>query len=120
MRLLYLLVVGILSVILAAIAVFGEGLVRTHGGDLLVVIWLYALIRLVTMMPKALAAVLTLIVAFGIEFGQVIDLAGQLGLGEGRGARLALGNTYDPLDLVAYTLGVGLAFILDRALSSAR
>lgn len=115
MRLVYLLLVGVLSAVLAAIAVFGEGIVRTHGGDVLVVIWLYLLLRFLTMMPKGLAAVLTLAVAFAIEFGQVIDLAGQLGLGEGRGARLALGSTYDPLDLLAYTVGVGLALLLDRA-----
>lgn len=113
MRLIYLLVTGILSAVLAIIAVFGEGLIRNHGADVLVVIWLYCLIRFVTLAPRALTAIGVLIIAFVIEFGQVIDLAGKLGLGDDRGARLALGSTFDAFDFLAYGLGVAIVFTID-------
>lgn len=113
MRLAYLLLTGILSAVLALVAVFGEGFIRNHGADVLVVIWLYCLIRFVTMIPPALTAIGVLIVAFGVEFGQMVDLAGRLGLADDRGARLALGSTFDAYDFLAYGAGVAIALIID-------
>ena len=117
MRLFYLLVVGLLSVVLAAIAVFGEGILRTHGADVLVVIWLYLLLRMITMFPRGLVLVATLTIALFVEVGQMFDVAGQLGLAEGRGARLAFGTTFDPLDFIAYALGGAVAYFADGPFS---
>lgn len=120
MRLIYLLLVGILSVVLAGIAVFGEGILRTHGGDVVVVIWLFLLIRMVTMFSQGLVLVVTLGIALLVEVGQMFDIAGQLGLAEGRGARLAFGSTFDPLDFIAYAVGGAIVYYADRALAKGR
>lgn len=113
MRMYYLLATGILSLILALIATFGTGVIRTHGGDVLVVVWLYLLVRTVTMMPKGLAAILVLAIAFAVEFGQVIDIAGQLGIADTAFARLAFGRTFDAFDFLAYGAGAAIAYFAD-------
>ena len=120
MRLIYLLIVGVLSAVLAFIAVFGEGILRTHGADVIVVIWLFFLIRMVTMFSRGLVLVAVLAIALFVEVGQMFDVAGQLGLAEGRGARLAFGTTFDPLDFIAYTVGGVIAYFADGPLAKGR
>ncbi|MCQ8184090.1 DUF2809 domain-containing protein [Parvularcula maris] len=113
-RAFYLLTAALLAVVLAGIAVFGEGIVRTHGGDVLVVVWMYLVLRALFLLPKSTTALMALVIAFAVEVGQLFDLAGLLGLAETRGGRLALGSTFDILDLLAYSVGALLAVLLDR------
>jgi hypothetical protein len=113
-RAFYLLAAALLAVVLAGIAVFGEGIVRTHGGDVLVVVWMYLVLRALFLLPKSTTALMALVVAFAVEVGQLLDLAGMLGLAETRGGRLALGSTFDILDLLAYSVGALLAVLFDR------
>jgi len=112
-RLPYLAVAAGLFVVLVLIAAFGEGIVRTHGGDLLVVAWLYAGLRMLSLWRPVLAAMLVLLLAVGIEAGQAFGLAERLGLADGAATRLTFGHRFDPLDLLAYALGAAGALFAD-------
>lgn len=78
-------------------------LVRGHVGDVAATLLVFALLGLVWRARPATRALVTLAIATAIELGQTIwstrSLAGEL----------VLGNTFDPYDLVAYALGVGIA-----------
>ena len=54
------------------------------------------------------------IVAFGIEFLQLINLLKLLGLRDNETARLILGTTFEIQDLIAYTLGGLTLLILEQ------
>ena len=87
--------------------------VRPFGGDFLVVMFLYFALRGVTLWSKTVCAVIVVSVAFLIEGAQGAHLVEALGLGGHKLAELLLGATFDPLDLLAYALGLGAAAALD-------
>ena len=94
---------------LVAIALWvRDGFVRPFLGDLLVVVWLHALARSVLGLSPTLTALGALLLAYAVEFAQYFGLIHILGLEHHRAARVILGATFDPLDLVAYTLGWGV------------
>ena len=99
---------------LVAIALWASGPLRTHGGDVLVVAWLYAGIRMVMMWSGAVSAVIVFLVALLIEVGQAADFVERIGLQETAATQLTLGSTFDPIDLIAYALGASGAYLIDR------
>ncbi|MEM7741301.1 MAG: DUF2809 domain-containing protein [Pseudomonadota bacterium] len=114
-RLGYLAAATVLFVLLVIIAIgMNGGVVRTHGGDALVVGWLYFLLRAVFLPSPRVTLGIVLTLAFLIELGQGIALIERLGLGEVAAAELAFGRHFDPLDLVAYSLGGAGAYVADR------
>ncbi|MEO1043670.1 MAG: DUF2809 domain-containing protein [Pseudomonadota bacterium] len=111
----YFAAASILFALLAMIALgLKGGVVRTHGGDLLVVAWLYCLVRAVFLLRPSVSAAFVVALAFLIEVGQAFALIERLGLGEAFAAELALGRHFDPFDLIAYALGGAGAFLADR------
>lgn len=98
-------------------------LVRTSGfwrqtfGDLLVVMLIYAFVRIllpVKPAPLWLASGVCLF-AFGVELSQYFRLIERLGLAGERLAHLTIGSTFDFGDLAAYLIGCLLAWGLDAA-----
>ena len=91
-----------------------DGLVRPHVGDLLVVMLLYFFVRGVTRTKPITAAAGVLAFAFLVELTQYFHLIDHLGLTHNTAAKLVLGNTFQWIDLAAYTCGAVLALLLDR------
>lgn len=56
---------------------------------------------------------IALLIAFGIEFLQLYQAPWMQALRANKLAYLVLGNGFDPLDLVAYVVGIGLAALVD-------
>ncbi|MEL6487930.1 MAG: DUF2809 domain-containing protein [Pseudomonadota bacterium] len=112
-RLKYLAAAGVLFVVLILIERFASGLMRTHGGDVFVVAWLYALLRTVLIFSPHMTAMIVVALAFAIELGQAFSLIERLGLGGSDAAALALGRQFDPYDLLAYVLGGAGAYTAD-------
>ncbi|MEM0928108.1 MAG: DUF2809 domain-containing protein [Pseudomonadota bacterium] len=111
----YLAAAAALFAVLAFIALRVEGgVIRTHGGDLLVVVWLYLLARATFFASPWVMATGVVALAFLIELGQGVALIERLGLGGATAAELALGRHFDPLDLLAYALGGAAAYGADR------
>jgi hypothetical protein len=87
-----------------------RGIVRGHGGDVAAAMLLYAgasmVIRRASMHARAL---LVGTIAILLELGQLAWT------GQGLAGELLIGSTFDPLDLLAYALGLLLALAYDRA-----
>ncbi len=112
-RLKYFAAAAALFVVLVLIERFASGLMRTHGGDVVVVAWLYALLRTVLIFSPQMTAIIVVALAFVIELGQAFSLIERLGLGGSDAAALALGRQFDPYDLLAYVLGGAGAYAAD-------
>lgn len=93
-----------------------SGFLRYTVGDLLVVIFLYAVIRIwFVNKPKPIwLASGVLIFAFCVELSQYFNLIGLLGLTGERMAHLTMGSTFDWLDMAAYAVGCAAAFAADE------
>lgn len=100
----------ILNIILLSILIFiamyvRDRFIRPFLGDVLVVIWLYAFLKSWLTLSTPKVAFFVLIFACSLELGQYFNLVAILGMEHIKVARIIIGSTYDPLDLVAYFLG---------------
>lgn len=95
----------------AALRLPGRGLVRGHLGDVGIVLVIVAAfgLALPRLGPRAWIG-LTALIAVGTEIGQALGLRGSGLLGE-----LTIGSTFDPLDLLAYLVGLALAAVALRS-----
>lgn len=94
----------------AGLAIFfwATDLVRGYGGDIVVMIFLYSLLSLFVQAKPRTKAMSIFAVALIIECSQLLpfDAANPL-------AELLVGQTFDPYDLLAYALGLGIAMSLE-------
>lgn len=115
------LIASILLVAEALIAAFvRDRVVRPYVGDLLVVVLIHFALRAALRIDIRTAAWSTLLFAFAVEITQALGLIHHLGLADNTAAKLILGNTFQWMDLPAYTIGVVLATLLDRRISATR
>ena len=85
-----------------------DAFIRPFVGDLLVVVLIYCLLRTLLVIPCYPLAIGVLVFAISVETGQYFHLAELLGVGHIRLARIIIGSTFDPKDLLAYLLGTVL------------
>jgi hypothetical protein len=85
--------------------------IRPHGGDVLVVILLYFLVRAFLNVPVVPTALGVLAFSFAVEVLQYFHFVERLGLQDNRFARVILGSTFGWLDLVSYSVGIGLVLV---------
>jgi hypothetical protein len=83
-----------------------DGITRVNGGDYLVVIWLYCLVRSCFDTPVTPTALAVLVFAYIVEITQYFRLADHLGFGAHSLARVLVGSYFSWLDMLAYTLGI--------------
>lgn len=103
----YLLLSLILFLTEVLIAVFvNDRLIRPYGGDYLVVILLYCLVRSFVKAPVVPTALAVLVFSYLIEILQYYNLVAILGLQRSKIARIVIGTGFSWWDMVAYTLGV--------------
>lgn len=111
----YFLAAILLFLIESAIAVFfKEGFIRHTFGDFLVVILLYCFFKSFLRERSVTIALVTLCLAFIIEFLQLTDFLVHLGIKQYRWANLIFGNSFSVQDLVAYTLGIAYVLFLEK------
>ena len=79
--------------------------IRPFLGDVLVVILLFAFLKIFIRKRNIVVAFSVLLFAVIIEFAQYFKLSELLGLDDYKLCRIILGSTFDPLDLLAYFLG---------------
>ena len=121
MRRHYAVAAIILLAIEVLIALFvHDGLVRPYVGDMLVVALVYAVLRAVTSMRLAPALVVTLGIAFAVEFAQLFGVFTALGLADIQIARIVVGGVFDPMDLVAYAAGAALVVAVELGVRRGR
>jgi len=90
-----------------------SGFIRAYGGDFLVVIFLYCLVKSFVNTPVFITACWVLIFAYVIEIFQYFHLIRLLALQNSRIAKLILGTTFSMIDLLIYTFGISLVIIME-------
>jgi hypothetical protein len=111
----YFLITVLLFVTEVLIARFlHDRIIRPYIGDFLVVILIYCFLRSFFKVSILKAAIGTLIFAYLVEFMQYLNLIQKLGLQNSKIANLILGNLFEWIDLLAYTLGIGLVLLIER------
>lgn len=106
-RIRYFVPAVVLFLIEVFIAVYvRDRFVRPYLGDYLVVIFLYCLVRAFVQAPPARVALGVWLFALAVEVLQYLQLVRRLGLQDSALANVVLGNSFEWIDLLAYTLGV--------------
>lgn len=117
----YLLAASLLFLLEVYIALFvHDSIIRPYAGDFLATIFLYCLARGLLMAAPKKVALGVLLTAYAIEGLQYVHLLRWLGWQHWQVARIVLGSSFEWTDLLAYTLGIGLALGLERGISAIR
>jgi hypothetical protein len=111
----YFLLTILLFTIEALIALFlHDRIIRPYVGDFLVVILIYCFVRTFFGISVFKTALGTLLFAYMVELLQYLNLIEKLGLQNFRIANLILGNLFQWIDLVAYTLGIATIIVFEK------
>ena len=90
-----------------------DAIVRPYGGDFLVVILLYCMVKSFINFPVLLTAGWVLVFAYAIEISQYFHLVNLLGLQNSKIAKILLGTSFSFTDLGMYTLGILLVIVIE-------
>ena len=93
---------------------FRDKFVRYFLGDLLVVIFLYCFIMSWLRLESTKVAFSVMIFSFVIEILQYFKILNALGWENNKIAIIILGNSFDAMDLVAYTAGIAIVLWLEN------
>ncbi|MGZ3751786.1 MAG: ribosomal maturation YjgA family protein [Mucilaginibacter sp.] len=91
-----------------------DALIRPYGGDFLVVILLYCMVKSIINTPVFRTACCVLVFAYLVEISQYFHLINLLGLQRSRIANLILGNYFSFTDMLVYTLGILLVIVAEK------
>lgn len=91
-----------------------DKIIRPFIGDLLVVVFLYFLLKSFLKISSLKIAIGVLLFSFSIEIAQYFGLVNILGLSDNRFARIIIGTVFHWLDLLAYLLGILWVYFIDR------
>lgn len=88
-------------------------IVRGFVGDIIITILIYSFIKIFIEIDSLKLAISVLLFSFFVEFMQYLRLIKHLGLEDSNIARIVIGSTFDFRDLLAYTLGILVIYIID-------
>jgi hypothetical protein len=104
----------ILFAIEVVIAIFiRDRFIRPFVGDVLVVILIYCFVKSFVKLAAERVAGAVLIFAGSIEILPYFQLVDRLGLQDNRIAQIAIGATFDWMDLVAYAMGTAIVIAVE-------
>ncbi|TXJ24731.1 MAG: DUF2809 domain-containing protein [Chitinophagaceae bacterium] len=111
----YFLLAVLLFVIEVLIALYmHDRIIRPYIGDLLVVILLYCFVRAFVNISPVKIAIGVLLFSYLIEVLQYLKLVKLLGLQHSRIANVVIGNLFEWMDLVAYTVGIIIVLAVEK------
>ncbi|MBB3053977.1 ribosomal maturation YjgA family protein [Mucilaginibacter gotjawali] len=91
-----------------------DSFIRPYGGDFLVVMLIYCIVRSFFNLPVLLTAGGVLLFAYCVEFSQYFHLARVLGLQNSKLAKILMGTSFSFMDMVVYTLGIVLIIVVEN------
>lgn len=94
-----------------------DAIVRPYGGDFLVVILLYCLVKSFINLPVLLTAGWVLVFAYAVEITQYFHLVNLLGLQDSKTAKILLGTSFSFVDMLAYTIGIVLVIVAENGIT---
>lgn len=103
----------LLTLLLVGVEVFigacmHDAVIRPYGGDVLIVVLLYCLVRSFWDLPVVPLSLGVLVFSYLVETGQYFHLADHLGFTKPSLMRTLIGTYFTWVDLLSYTLGIGL------------
>jgi len=102
-------IIAILTFIVGMLLfLFGTGFARNYLGDFIVIIFLYSLLSIFSTYSPLKKTIFLFLFALGIEVIQAFVI-----LPTGAITELTLGNTFDTLDILFYTLGAFVAYKIE-------
>ena len=115
----YLLVTICLLFIEIAIALFvKDKIIRPYIGDLLVVILIYAFVKIWISNREILVAICVFVFACFIELLQYFHIVEVLGLDDNKVATVIIGSKFNTLDIVMYLMGTIAVIVTEKFLKS--
>lgn len=105
--------VGLLAVEVMIALFVPDGFLRTFVGDVLVVVLIFYGIRAFLDLSTTTLALGVLAFSWSVEIAQYFDVVTRLGLDQYSVARIVIGSTFDPLDLLAYLAGCSGAYFFE-------
>lgn len=91
-----------------------EGFIRHTFGDFLVTILMYCFLRSIIEIRPIYLAIFVLVFSNTVEILQYYNVLKLLNLMNNKLAVIVLGNTFQTEDLIAYTIGVIIVFLIDK------
>lgn len=91
-----------------------DRIIRPYVGDMLVVILIYCFLKSFLSLPVVPTAVGVLIFSCLVEVLQYLKLVRLLGLEKSVTANILIGNSFEWIDILAYTLGIALVIVFER------
>lgn len=115
----YLLITICLLFIEIAIALFvKDKIIRPYIGDLLVVILIYAFVKIWISNREILVAICVFVFACFIELLQYFHIVEVLGLDDNKVATVIIGSKFNTLDVVMYLMGTVVVILTEKFLKS--
>lgn len=90
--------------------------VRGFVGDIIVTILIYAFVKIFIDITPVKLSIFVLLFSYSIEILQYFRFIEFIGLSENKLARVMFGATFDYTDLIAYTIGVIIIYLMDTYL----
>jgi hypothetical protein len=108
----------ILAILLLAAEIYigmyvHDSFIRPVGGDFLVVILLYCLVKSFINIKARYAAGAVLLFSYGVETLQYFNIVEKLKLTKYELAKILFGTSFSWLDMLAYTLGIMLVVFVE-------
>ena len=91
-----------------------DALIRPYGGDFLVVILLYCIVKTFANTSIFTTAGCVLIFAYSVEISQYFHLVNLLGLQNSSLAVMLMGTCFSFTDMLIYTLGMLLVIVIEN------
>lgn len=91
-----------------------DSVIRPYGGDVLVVIMIYYFVKAFIKTKTWYLVVGTLLFAYAVEIGQYFNMVEKLGLQDNTVMRIVLGSSFSWGDMLAYTIGAAICYVIDR------
>ena len=95
-----------------------DTLIRPYGGDFLVVILLYCMVKSFADTSVFTTACCVLLFAYAVEISQYFHLVSLLGLQNSPLAVMLMGTSFSFTDMLVYTLGILLVIVAENIRSS--
>ena len=91
-----------------------DRIIRPYIGDVLVVIMIYCCFKTFHNGSVTITGLSVLLFAYIVETLQYFKLINYLGLQNSRLANIILGNSFEWIDMMAYTVGIAIVLCVER------
>jgi hypothetical protein len=116
----FLISLGLLIIEILIAKYLHDDLIRPYGGDFLVVILLFCLVKTFLEAPAWLVALAVLLFSYFVEWTQYLNLADRLKLRRHSLLRILMGDYFSWTDIGCYTLGILTVLILEKMISNGK